>query len=108
MQNLRRYKIKPNARSVTVKKEEMKNLDWQSEATIGNSQIGNTKEELLTLDKDLQKKILDDHSVQQKNFDQNKSIGPAFIRSYSTEPTLFIYPLILIKKKTQKWIQLNI
>jgi hypothetical protein len=95
-------KIKPNARSVTVKKEEMKNLDWQSEATIGKSQIGNTKEELLTLDKELQKKILDDHSVQQKNLGQNKGIGPAFIRSYSTEPTLFIYPLILIKKKTPK------
>lgn len=94
--------IKPNARSVTVKKEEMKNLEWQSEATIGNSQIGNTKEELLTLDKELQKKILADHSLQQKNFDQNKSIGPAFIRSYSTEPILFIYPLILIKKKTPK------
>ena len=94
--------IKPNARSVTVKKEEMKNLDWHSEATIGNSQIGNTKEELLTLDKELQKRILDDHSKQQENFGQNKSIGPAFIRSYSTEPTLFIYPLILIKKKTPK------
>lgn len=94
--------IKPNARAVTVKKEEMKNLDWDSEATIGNSQIGNTKEELLTLDKELQKKILYDHSVQQKNLGQNKSIGPAFIRSYSTEPTLFIYPLILIKKKMLK------
>lgn len=95
-------KIKPNARSVTVKKEEMKNIDWQSEATIGNSQIGNTKEELLTLDKELQKKILADHSVQQKNLGQNKNIGPAFIRSYTIEPTLFIYPLILIKKKTPK------
>lgn len=94
--------IRPNARSVTVKKEEMKNLDWNSEATIGNSQIGNTKEELLTLDKELQKKILGDHSEQQKILGQNKGIGPAFIRSYSTQPTLFIYPLILTKKKALK------
>ena len=95
-------KTNPSVELVTVKKEEMKNLEWQSEATIGKSQIGNTKEELLTLDKELQKKILADHSLQQKNFGQNKAIGPAFIRSYSTEPILFIYPLILIKKKTPK------
>ena len=95
--------LKPNARTVTTKREEMGGSKLENVATIGNSQIGNSQEELLTLDHQLKEKINKEFELLKTNGHVTaKTFGPRFIREYTSEPVIFIYPIILMKKKDKK------